>query len=558
MFKQKIRAYVMGVMAGAAMLTGVSAQAEEVIIETPQGGLVGVVDEKNDVRLNIFRGIPYAVPPVGARRWKPTEPAPAWKGIHSAKNFGAACVQPANGTEDDFYYMHPPQTSEDCLYLNVFTPAGAAVGKEAKLPVMVWIHGGSLVNGASNTYDGRGLASRGAVIVTINYRLNVFGYLSHPALNAESPMGASGNYGTMDQVEALKWVQKNIAAFGGDPDNVTIFGESAGALSITHMMATPLSKGLFHRAIMQSAYLPPSLAMNEDHFEREAATKTGLKLAEKAGARTLADLRGLTAMEVFDAAQELGLYPETVIDGYVFTEEIATTFAEGRQHDVPLMAGFNSGETRPFAALSGLLSAMPDTAEAYVAGVKARYGELSAAYLAQYPADDLEQARFGPATDGFYGWAAERFVRGMEKVKSKGYLYYFDHVPPEAAEAGVYAFHASEIPYVFDVVGAELMANWPKLPATDENSRMADVMADYWVSFAKYGKPKVKGQPKWKAYKDKAQHYMAFRNGKAEPGKDLLPGMFELHETIIESRRAAGGPNWWLPDLGMGAPVIQK
>ena len=263
--------------------------ADEVVVNTPQGSLVGEVLGEGAAAISTFKGIPYALPPVGVRRWKPAEPFPTWTGKRNALAFSPDCIQPSL-FDDNFFYLITPQMSEDCLYLNVWAPSG---GTNLSVPVMVWIHGGGLVDGAgSNTfYDGAELARKGVIVVSINYRLGIFGYFSHPELSAESPHQVSGNYGITDQIQALKWVQKNIAAFGGNPENVTVFGQSAGALSIVHLLTSPLSKGLFHRAIAQSPYMTPLPDLRRSIFGKPSAEQHGSCFAEGLGAASLVQLR---------------------------------------------------------------------------------------------------------------------------------------------------------------------------------------------------------------------------------------------------------------------------
>ena len=407
-----------GLILVLVVLSDAKAQ-DRVVTETTLGTLIGESTREGDTRISVFRGIPYALPPVGERRWKPTEAATAWDYKRLAIAFAPACMHPIDA-EESFYYAQPPLMSEDCLYLNVWTEAELPSSKTR--PVMVYIHGGALIHGFGDLplYDGASLARKGVVVVTINYRLNVFGYFAHEELNEESPMGASGNYGTLDQIQALRWIQENISAFGGDPDNVTIWGESAGALSVSHLMATPLSQGLFHRAIMQSPYMPPSLLMNQGRFGKGSAVSQGAKLGEAAGVTSLAGLRALPAAELLQISRSIGLYPETVVDGYVFPEDIHEVFARGGQQNVPLLAGFNSGEVNAFADLPGLdlVPPVPEDAAHYVAEVQTRFGDLSDEYLALYPVDDIRASVFAASRDGFFSWATEGFVRKMDKVNA--------------------------------------------------------------------------------------------------------------------------------------------
>ncbi|MGD2132162.1 MAG: carboxylesterase family protein [Maricaulaceae bacterium] len=522
---------------------------------TSLGVLVG---ERAD-GVAVFRGVPFAAAPVGELRWRPTAPAASWEGERSATAFEPACMQPA-GRETDFYYADLPGMSEDCLYLNVWTGAGSNrdLAAGAPRPVMVWIHGGSLVtgSGASPLFDGTALARKGVVVVTINYRLNVFGYLAHDELVAESPVGAAGNYGTLDQIEALRWVRDNIAAFGGDPDNVTVFGESAGGLSVSHLMASPLASGLFDKAIMESSYMPPSRLMTEPSFGRPAAVAFGEQLEAAAGVESLAGLRGLSAEEVLQAAVQIGFYPETVVDGYVFEEDISEVFAAGAQADVPLVVGFNSGELYSFEQF-GSIPPVPESEEAYVAEVRARYGARSDQYLALYPPTDLRGSVFAAPRDGFYGWAAEGFARAMSDTSSNAYLYLFDYATQDAVDQGLYAFHASELPYVFDNARPETVPpNWPGYGDFSDASAMANVVSDYWVSFAEDGAPAPEGRPAWPAFGLSERRYMHFSDGEATPRDRLYPGMFEFHEAIVQERRERGDMAWWFENIGLFAPVL--
>ena len=298
------------IITAIALLATVSAHAEPVTLETPQGKLLG---DMSDGKVRAFKGIPFAIPPVGNWRWRPAEPALGWKGVRLATRFNQSCPQPGY-PEGSFFASPNEPTSEDCLYLNVWS----ASSDDDKLPVMVWIHGGGLTRGSGSTgwYDGTALARKGVVVVTINYRLGIFGYFTHPELSKESPHNASGNYGTSDQVMALRWVRDNISAFGGDPGNVTIFGESAGSFSVHHMMSTPLAAGLFHRAIGESGTsFGPMLELRTGEVTAE---RNGVKFASAVGAGYLRELRGMTARKVLEASQSHRFRP--VMDGWIFPE----------------------------------------------------------------------------------------------------------------------------------------------------------------------------------------------------------------------------------------------
>ena len=517
------------------------------IIETHNGKLLGEIISD----IACFKGIPFALAPIGERRWRPPEAAPSWSGVRGATHFGSACPQPLL-PQDHFYYAPDQFTDEDCLYLNIWTDAETSEPK----PVMVWLHGGSLISGSGAEYDGAALAEKGVVLVTINYRLNIFGYFSHPELNEETPYGASGNYGILDQIAALKWIRKNITAFGGDPDNITIFGESAGALSVLHLLTSPLANGLFNQAILQSPYMPPSLSMSAARFGKYSALTTGLKLQEKSGCKSLCELRALPPDTILAAAEKISFYPQAVIDGYVLTQDTYDVLANGAHVNVPILAGFNSGEVFPFAKY-GLIPPIPPNGEAYISEVQARYGSLANQYLALYPASEVRQSVFAASRDAFYGWATESIVRSNMKIGLESFLYVFDHITAEASALGLGAFHASELPFVFNNIGRHkvCMPNWPPFSSCDKNKAMANLISDYWVTFARTGKPKASHLPKWNPFLNDDHAFMVFRDGNAECQKDLLPGMYELHEQIVSQRRTNGKIGWWPQEVGLFAPL---
>lgn len=525
-------------------------------VTTPQGTLLGQHVGEGADAVRVFRGVPYAVPPVGVRRWTHAEPARGWEGERLAVASSPECPQPTL-PPDDFYYRPAPQVSEDCLYLNVWAP----VQRDGPLPVMVWIHGGSLIegSGSSPAYDGTALARKGVVVVTINYRLGVFGFLAHPELTAESELGVSGNYGLTDQVLALRWVRDNIGAFGGDPDRVTIFGESSGALSVFCLLVSPLSEGLFHRAIAQSPYLNPMPRLRDETMGKPSAEATGAWFVGELGVGSMAELRDLQADRLVEGAIEAGfqtISAEPVLDDWVLTGQVYELLERGDVHDVPVVVGFNSGEADHFALTPGWAPSVPGSADEYLALVKQRYGDLTDDYVALYPPDDLEAATLHPIRDGLNGWAAEKLARASARTRSNAYLYYFDHAPVWAASWGVGAFHAAEIAHVFDNVrhGRDSLPRWPREPARDIDLSMSDVMSDYWTAFARTGEPSSPGGPTWTPFNVHERHYMAFRDGRALPEQDLHPGVWELHEQVLAERRATGRP--WVIDLGLAAPPL--
>lgn len=535
----------LAVLAGVLAL-GVSAIADAAPTVKTLGGEVSGLDLPGDV--TSFRGIPYAAPPVGPLRWKSPQAAAPWTGVRDATKFGAACTQPKS-PPGNIYADDPPQQSEDCLFLNIWKPAGAK-----KAPVMVWIHGGALVSGnlASNFYDAAPIAKRGVVVVTVNYRLGIFGFLAHPGLSAESPHHVSGNYGLLDQVQALIWVRNNIAAFSGDPDNVTIFGESAGGLSVMDLVASPMPRVLFKKAIAESAYMVWNPELNHASYSQPSAEDIGAYVGLKVGAPDIASLRARDAQSLMKAATAAGYMPMPTIDGWLLPRQIVDTFDRGEQAKVPLLVGFNAGEIR---SLRVLAPPAPKTPADYEAEVRKRYRDLADAYLKLYPAADPEESVLAATRDGLYGWTAHRMALKQAAIGTPSYLYYFEHTYPLEEAKGLKSFHASEVPFVFGQVGpfSTLPAVWPKAPETAEEVALSDAMIDYWTSFARDGAPDAKGLPVWKPISDHGA-YMAFRD-KPVPANDLLPGSYALHEEVI-SRRRKEGRTYWFANVGLASPPI--
>ncbi|TFI57726.1 carboxylesterase family protein [Sphingomonas parva] len=505
----------------------------------------GVVSGEAGDGVRIFRGLPYAAPPIGNRRWKPPVPAPRWEGVREATRFGAACYQPPS-RPGSIYSEDVGPMSEDCLSLNVWTPA-----KAKRAPVMVWIHGGSLVAGASSQamYDGSALARRGIVVVSINYRLGALGYLAHPELSAESPEGVSGNYGLLDQIEALRWIRRNIGAFGGDPANVTVAGESAGALSVMYLLAAPAARGLFDKAILQSAYMISTPELKTARFGETAAEVHGAALAAKLGAGSLAALRAMDPAEITNKAPATGYLPFGTVDGKILPRQLVETFDKGEQAPVPLLAGFNSGEIR---SLRFLAPPVPQDEAAYVAAIRERYGDLADDFLSLYPASTMAESILATTRDMLYGWTAERLAAKQAAIGQPSFLYLFDHGYPAADEAGLHAFHASEIPYVF---GTErrTTALWPRIPDGPGEQRFGATLSRYWTSFVASGAPRAPGAPRWAPYA-KGEAFMRFAE-RARADSNLMPGMYELNEAVVCRRRAQGATPWnW--NVGIVAPAL--
>jgi para-nitrobenzyl esterase len=464
--------------------------------------------------------------------------------VRDATHFGPACPQPPS-PQGSLYRDLPEVADEDCLFLNVWAPADAV-----EAPVMVWIHGGSLRVGhtSSGLYEGSALARHGVVVVTVAYRLGVLGYLAHTELSAESPQGVSGNYGLLDQIEALRWVRENIAAFGGDAGKVTLFGESAGALSIVALMTSPLAAGLFHKVILQSSYLMSNLGLKEPCCGQPAAEAVGEALAAKLGARDLDALRQMDAAQLPLRAIAAGYDPQATVDGWVLPRQWVDALDRGEQARVPMIVGFNSGEVR---ALRFFLPPLPATAAQYEATVRRVYGDLAEAYLQLYPAKDIEESALAAARDGFYGWSAERLARSQTRLGLPAYLYFFDHRYPAQVARHLEAFHGSELPYEFGVIGSQrLPRDWPGPPDDPREHALSEALMSYFTSFARCGAPTAPGQPAWPPY----DSFLAIRDG-CHLSRDLLPGMFALHEEIVARRRIAGTQPWYV-NVGLASQGV--
>ncbi|MGC1159543.1 MAG: carboxylesterase family protein [Acidobacteriaceae bacterium] len=475
---------------------GVFANADDhLTVETDKGKIHGKLSDDSQVR--IFLGVPYAAPPVGPLRWKPPQPAVKWAGAKETMQFGSRCMQ--TSPFPDMLFRDPGQ-SEDCLNLNVWTPAK---DNKAKLPVMVWIYGGGFTSGATSEprQDGQHLATKGVIVVSMNYRLGVFGFLALPGLAEESPQHAAGNYGLLDQTAALQWVKHNIGAFGGDPSNVTIFGESAGSFSVSAQMASPLAQGLFAHAIGESGAAFPGqrgegfrpLADAEKEEAASAATAFGTN-----------DVTALRAMSAEDLVAKVtahrgpggpAFWP--VVDGYFLPEPVAQIYAEGKQAHVPLLAGWNRDEP------SGLVANYPQpaTVASFTAMAQKTFGDQAAEFLKLYAATtDAEAVRstIDFAGDSFiafgtWEWLEAQVATGGAAV----YRYHFERSAPadKFHPAGSGAFHSDEIDYVFGTINARTDAVWQA-----EDQKLSDQVETYWTNFARTGNPNGTGAPDWPQY----------------------------------------------------------
>ena len=365
----------------------------------------------------------------------------------------------------------------------------------------------------------------------------------------KSPLNISGNYGLLDQIEALRWVKRNIAAFGGDAANVTIAGESAGGLSVLYLMAATGAHGLFAKAIAQSAYMISTPELRSSSFGDTASEAAGVSLAGKLGAGDLASLRSMDAVAITSAAASSGWLPAGTIDGHTLSRQLVEVFDRGEQAKVPTLAGFNAGEIR---SLRALLPPVPADGLTYEKQIRERYGELADAFLERYPSSHVEESMLATTRDAMYGWTAERLVSRQTAAGAPSFLYYFDHGYAAADAINLHAFHASELPYVFGTADNTPL-RWPKAPKTTLETRLSEAMLSYWATFARDGVPSAPGQPSWKPYGSE-RAYMSFEDA-PRPAIHLLPGMYELTEKIVCRRRASGHIPWnW--NVGLASPPM--
>ena len=488
-----------------------------VVAATPIKVDGGRVEGTVENGLGVYRGIPFAAPPIRDLRWRAPQPVKPWRGVRRADKFAPGCMQAAGPATA----VQPP--SEDCLYLNVWTPARSS---SERLPVMVWIHGGGFRAGATSEpiYDGAELAKKGVVLVSITYRLGAFGFLAHPGLSAENPEHVSGNYGLLDMIAGLHWVQRNIAAFGGDPSRVTIFGESAGGIAVSMLCASPLAKGLFESAISESggSFGPVhggNRGPGENLHPLPEAEKSGADWAARAGALTPQQLRMLPAVKVLGMAHGAPGWP--IVDGWVISDDQYKLYTDGRYNDVPVLVGYNSDEGASFAP--------PTTRDAYVQNVRRRYGLYAERLLELYPSGDTEVGKRARdlTRDAAFGWHTWTWARLQSaRGKSKVFLYYFDHHPenpPGSSISGIGARHAAELPYVFQHLG---LARMP--PATRDDIAISEAMATYWTNFAKTGDPNGVGLPKWPEFhgaEGQAMYFVANPHPAAVDNEDGLKAL---------------------------------
>jgi len=434
--------------------------------------------------LTVYKGIPFAAPPVGDLRWQAPQPAAKWNGIRKADSFAPGPFQGGNP---------PSGKSEDCLYLNIWTPAKSP---KDKVPVLIWIYGGGFNAGSTSekVYSGEKLAAKGVVLVSIAYRVGQLGFLSHPELSAESPEHVSGNYGLLDMIAGLKWVRKNIASFGGDPDKMTIFGESAGGIAVSMLCASPLAHGLFQGAISESggSFGPPrpTTYPGENLKRLHDAESAGETYARNNGFSSIAELRK-TAADKLPAIRGLA-WP--IIDGWVIPDDQYKLYEAGKFNDIPVLIGYNSDEGASFMP--------PRTPDDYINSVRTRYGKFADDLIKAYPAgtDKVPKTARDLARDAAFGWHTWSWARLQSKMgKAKVFFYYFDQhpdYPADSPRAGYGSPHGQEVAYVF----GHLDSSNPETTKTDLD--ISDAMVTYWTNFAKYGDPNGKSVPGWPAFSD--------------------------------------------------------
>lgn len=491
-------------------------------IETNFGIVKGAIKDG----LLVFKGIPFAKPPVGELRWSAPQPPDSWEGVKLTTKYGPAPIQGNDTTSK----------SEDCLYLNIWTPAKTM---DEKIPVLVWIYGGGFSFGSTSepVYNGAALAKKGVILVSIAYRVGQLGFLAHPELSAENPNKVSGNYGILDQIAGLKWVQENIAAFGGDPDKVTIFGESAGGISVSMLCASPLAEGLFQGAISQSggSFGPTreTTYPGENMKTLEKAEKDGEQYLQKAGVSTISELRSL-AVDNIPMGMGMGsAWPIT--DGYVIPDDQHKLYQAGNYNDVPVLIGYNSDEGASFIR--------EENPEEFIKNVEKRYGEFADDLLKAYPVaeESIPKTARDLMRDAAFGWHTWSWANLQSKTgKSKVYYYYFDQHPEYPEDSPKYGYgspHGQEVAYVFNNLDPS------NAETTDSDLAISEAMATYWTNFAKSGNPNGEGLPNWPNYNQEQQSVMYFG---PTPHLGVVPSAKSLKvlDDYFQWRRTPEGKAW--------------
>ncbi|TCO10651.1 carboxylesterase/lipase family protein [Natronoflexus pectinivorans] len=489
-----------------------------------EGGLIqGVVTDD----LLIFKGVPFAAPPIGDLRWKAPQPVKEWYGVLETVEYAPAPMQggdPVSGK------------SEDCLYLNIWTPAKST---KERLPVLVWIYGGGFSFGSTSdpVHNGEHLARKGVVVVSIAYRVGQFGFLAHPELSAESPNGVSGNYGLLDQIAGLEWIQRNISQFGGDPDKVTIFGESAGGISVSMLCASPVAKGLFHGAVSQSggSFGPtrPTTYPGENMKTLKQAEKEGIEYANRVGASSIEELRKIDANELPLGMGMGGAWP--IVDGYVIPGDQYELYEKGQFNDVPVLIGYNSDE--------GLSFPGGRTPQDYIDNVNRRFGPFADDLLEAYPVGETTVPRSARnlMRDAAFGWPTWAWANLQSEVgHSPVFFYYFDQhpeYPEDSPQADHGTPHGVDVPFVF----MNLNADDPNVSKSD--LKISEIMGTYWTNFAKYGHPNGGGLPEWPKFTKENPNVMYLG-----PNAYLGPVPDEASLLVMDAyykwRRTPEGKDW--------------
>jgi para-nitrobenzyl esterase len=493
-------------------------------VKVEEGLLKGTYEDG----LTVYRGIPFAEPPVGDLRWRAPKPAAKWEGVKEAIKFAPGPIQGGNP---------PSGKSEDCLYLNVWTPAKTA---NDRVPVLVWIYGGGFNAGATSelNYSGENLAKKGVVLVSIAYRVGYLGFLAHPELSAESPNHVSGNYGLLDMIAGLQWIQKNIAAFGGDPNKVTIFGESAGGIAVSMLCVSPLAKGLFQGAISQSGgSFGPSRHITypgENMKQLIDAEQDGLTYAKSAGVSSITELRNIPADKLPMGGFGKGMaWP--IVDGWVIPDDQYKLYVEGKFNDTPILVGYNSDEGASFSP--------PKTPEDYISGVRTRYGKFAEDLIKAYPvgSNTVPKTARDLARDAAFGWQTWSWARLQSKMgKSKVFYYYFDQHPDYPKDSPRYGYgspHGQDVAYVF----MHLDTSKPQTTKTDLD--ISEAMATYWTNFAKHGNPNGESEPVWQSFSDANPVLMYFNQ---TPHSGPVPSAESLKnlDAYFKWRRTPEGEAW--------------
>lgn len=488
-----------------------------------QSGLVQGVAETD---LTVYRGIPFAAPPIGDLRWRPPQPTASWEGIRDATTFAP----------DPYQGDGSGNVSEDCLYLNIWTPAASP---DAQLPVLVWIYGGGFSFGSTSTpvHNGEHLARKGVVLVSINYRVGPLGFLAHPELSAESPHHVSGNYGLLDQIAGLKWIQANIAKFGGNPDRVTIFGESAGGIAVSMLCASPEAKGLFHGAISQSggSFGPHRTTTYPGENMRllAEAEQAGVAFARRAGVDSIAAFRQLPPDKIPAGFGSGAAWP--IVDGWIIPGDQFTLYEEGHYNDVPVLLGYNSDE--------GLSFSREKTPAEYAANVHTRYGPFAERLLTAYPAGETSVPKTARdlMRDAAFGWHTWSWARLQVRTgDSKVFLYYFDQHPARPADSPQADHgmpHGVDVPYVFQTLD-------PRDPnLTDGDRAISETVATYWTNFAKHGDPNGPAVPAWPVFTNAQPRAMYFHDV-ATPGPVPSEAALNVLDAYFAWRRTPEGAAW--------------